>query len=155
MTVNVISENKDRTPLHASATSKRALGSRIMLPSRTAETPAVARRKLAVLDARICSGNVSCSTTVDEGIIRIRNARGNEITARCFHPAKKTTIPQIKSRIEMRERKNAELIVPRTSASSADRRIIRPDHDGFTRSAASLARPSQSKNSENTGTKKP
>ena len=46
-------------------------------------------RKVAVLEARIWSGKVIWSTKVDEGIIKIRNARGNEIAARCFHPARK------------------------------------------------------------------
>ena len=42
-----------------------------------------------------------------------------------------------------------------TSVIRANRRMTRPDQAGLIRSAASFARRSQSKNSENTGTKKP
>src|SRR6266705_3032747 len=153
MTVRVISENSERIPLQASATSKRALGNRMMLPSRTADTPNPVNNTVALLEARVWSGKVICSTRVDEGIIRTRKARGNEIAARCSHPARKITAPQINNRSDIRERQNPELIVPRTNANRAQIRIIRPHQEGFSRNAASLARPSQIKNSENTGTK--
>src|SRR5690242_9633750 len=155
MTVKVISENSERIPLQASATSRRALGNRMMLPSRTADTPNPVNNTVALLEATIWSGKVICSTRVDEGIIRTRNVRGKEIAARCSHPARKTTTPQINNRSEIRERKNPELIVPRTNANKAQTRISRPHQEGFNLSAASLARPSQIKNSENTGTKNP
>ena len=44
----------------------------MMLPSRIAGTPASMSRKLALLDAIICSGKVICSTNVEEGIIKTR-----------------------------------------------------------------------------------
>ena len=77
------------------------------------------------------------------------------MAARCCQPARNTTMPQTKSSSEMRERKNPELIVPSTSAISANTTMTKPHHDGLILRVASFARSCQSKNNENTGTKKP
>src|SRR5580700_3211263 len=92
---------------------------------------------------------------VDEGTIKIRKARGNDTASKYFQPARKTTIPQIKSRSEIRGRKYSELSTPTVRVDRAISRMTRPDQEGLRGSAANRARSSQSRSNENAGTKKP
>src|SRR5271166_2811057 len=126
-----------------------------MLPSRITETPASVNRKVAVFEARIWRGKVTRSKRVDDGTIRIRKANGNDSASRYSQPARKITIPEIKSRSEMRGTKNQGTSAPIARASRANSKITRPDQEGFNGSAANFARSSQSRSSAKAGTKKP
>ena len=89
MMAKVPSDMRERMPLQASATSSGMDGSTITFPSRKTGTPSRGSTPAATRDASNCKGKVIwLKTMAGIGIIRTRNARGNNKARRKFHPEK-------------------------------------------------------------------
>lgn len=128
----------------------------MMFPSRKTGTPKSGRTADATREASNCNGKVIwLKMMAGIGIIKIKNAHGNKMALKMFHPKKSNVIPAATKRREKRERKSSAPNWPTISAQIPSTSTGRPSHDGSDGIRASRPRCRQSRNAENKGTKNP
>src|SRR5260370_36843784 len=155
MIARVVSDSKERMPLHAWATSKGIAGRLITFPSRNTGTPQTGRMVADSFEARICNGKVIWLKTIAGiGTIKIMKSRGKSTPRNIPHPQKKTIIPAISIISDTRERKSSAPKTPRISTDMENEMIGSPQVDGVRRIVARRKRSCQRGRNENAGAKK-
>src|SRR5579863_64570 len=153
---SVASDNRERIPLQASATSRGMAGRLMMLPWRNTGTPSRGRTEAASLDASNWSGKVIwLKMMAGMGIIRNRKAQGKSTARKSRHPRKKTISPASSSNREIRDRNNSAPSTPARRRQSAKLTTISPQKDGAGGNLEMRSQSFQSTKRENRGTRNP